>query len=304
MLGVLAARRIGRRVFVFGIAAALAALLGSLALVAPAGAAKNGPIVFTSYDDVWKIQPSGSGIKRISGKDVRSLAAAPNGKTLAYTDGDLKTMSMTGKDSGSLLKRYSTVRRLSDIYWADYSRDGKRIAFVGHNDARIYTIKTSGKGLQYVFGKHRTGLGYPHYSPKANEIAFIDYRDDSSLKTVDLRTGKTKLVYSGADPRAGTPVNFDYMPDGKGFIFYAPYRNWLIDKDGSDLRQVTANSPQQWWEDPSFSPDGKSFVGEQSSELYNLGFFPGFTGTASGSNITSAFVDSAFSPAWAPAPRN
>jgi WD40 repeat protein len=281
-----------------------AVVLGALVAVAPAaGAQRNGPILFTSYDAIYRVNSDGSGLKRISGVDARSLAAAPNGKQLAFTDGGLKTMKLSGGKPKDILKRYPTVRNFADTYWADWSPNGKQIAFVGHNDQRLYVINANGKKLKYVFPKKRTGFGYPHWSPSGKELAYIDYFDDSSLKIVNVKSGKTRLVYSGADPRAGTPVNFDYAPNGNQIAFYAPYRNWIVNTDGSGLRQISPDAAFVSYEDLSYSPDGTEIVGESSSDLFAL---DGTYGAASGGlarPLIPDFPDSAFSPAWAPAPK-
>lgn len=281
--------------------AAVMALL-SIAFASHAAAKKNGPILFTTYDDIYKVQPSGSGLKKISSKDARNIAPSGNGKSLAYTNGKLMTMRINGSHVKDVLKKFPTVRNFADAYWADWSPNNRWIAFVGHNDGRIYLARPDGKKLVRVFGKNRTGLGYPHFSPDSKSLGFIDYNDDSSLKIVNLNTGKTKLVYSGADPRAGTPVNFDFNPNGRQIAFYAPYRDWIIDTDGSDLRQISPNQAFVSYEDPSYSPDGKQIVAESSSDLFLL---DGQLGAASGGYATPlapGFSKSMFSPAWAPKP--
>ncbi len=279
--------------------AAIACIFGS---VSAAGAAVNGPILFTTYDSIWRVKASGAGLKRISNKDARSLAAAPNGKEFAFTNGSLLTMKIKGGKATNLLKRYPTVRNFADTYWASWSPNGKRIVFVGHSDQRLYVIKKSGKGLKYVFSKSLTGQGYPHWAPNGKEIAFIDYADASSLKVVNLVTRQVRTVYRGDDPRAGTPVNFDYSPDGSQIVFYAPYRDWIVNVDGSGLRQISPDQAFVSYEDLSYSPDGTEIVGESSSDLFAL---DGTYGAASGGfarPVIPAFPESAFSPEWAPSP--
>jgi Tol biopolymer transport system component len=125
---------------------------------------------------------------------------------------------------------------------------------------------------------------------------------------VNLRTKRQRKIYSGSG-EAGTPVGFDWHPGGKRIAFYAPYRNWMIDSDGSDLRQISPNQAFVSYEEPVFSPDGKQIVARalsSESSTSELWLLDGNFGGANGGfvkEITGSFHGSAFSPEWAPRPR-
>jgi Tol biopolymer transport system component len=285
----------------------LVGLLLAFAALSAAGAqaAKNGPILFSDYTSIWKINSNGSGLKRVAKKAAWSLHASPNGKQLLYTHDGLYRMPIGGGKSVNLLKRYAVVDKFAGVSWASWSPNGKRIAFAGQNDGRIYLIKANGRGLRYLFGKNKTGLHHPVWSPDGREIAYHDTWNDSSLMAVNVKTGRKRVIYPG-NGEAGTPVGFDWHPSSKRIAFYAPYRNWMIDRDGSNLRQISPDQAFISYEDPVFSPDGKSLVGRAvanggtTSELWLM---DGFYGAADGgfvNEITGRFGGSAFYPEWAP----
>ena len=280
----------------------------SLSPAAPALAASNGPVLFSDYKSIWKVKPDGSGLKRIAKKAAWSLHASPNGRQLLYTHDGLYRMPINGGRSVNLLKRYPVVGGFAGVNWASWSPNGKRIVFAGQNDTRIYLMKSNGRGLRYLFRKYRTGLLHPVWSPNGREIAYIDVQKGSSLMAVNVRSGRTRMIYSGSGP-AGTPVSFDWHPSGKRIAFYAPYRNWMIDSDGSDLRQISPDQAFVSYEDLRFSPDGREILGRAlpvgglTSELWRL---DGFYGAAAGGftqEVTGRFDGSAYYPEWAPRPR-
>lgn len=273
-----------------------------------AQAAQNGPILFSDYTAIWKVQPDGSGLKRIAKRAAWSLHVSPNGRQLLYTHGGLYRMNVTGGRTTNLLRRYPIVDRFAGVDWASWSPNGKRIAFQGRDDSRIYVMKANGRGLKYLFRKFRTGVLRPNWSPNGKEIAYIDVSRNSSLMAVNVRTGKKRVIYPG-DGEAGTPVSFDWHPSGKRIAFYAPYRNWMINSDGTGLRQISPNAAFISYEDIVFSPDGKELlgravpVGGTSSELWRM---DGEFGAAEGgfiTEVTQGFDGSAFYPEWAPAKR-
>ncbi len=285
--------------------AAIVVAFISIAVPQAASAAKNGPILFTDYDAIWRVNADGSGIKKVLNKPAWSMAASPDGKRLLYTHGGLYLTGINGGKVKNLLKRYPTEDNFAGVNWASWAPNGKRIVFAGQNDTRLYTIKPNGKGLRYLLGKNRTGTSQPAYSPNGREIAFLDTWAGSSLMAVNVKTGKERLIYPGDGP-AGTAVDFDWHPSGQRIAFYAPYRDWMINADGSGLRQISPDQAFVSYEDLTYSPDGTRLVGRTvanggtTSELWlmdgNFGAGPGgFV-----DEITTGFPGSAFAPEWAP----
>ena len=281
-----------------------AACLAVLVAVPGAKAATNGPILFSDYTSIWKIQSDGSKLKKVAKRAAWSLDTSKDGKTLVYTHDGLFKMPVKGGRSVNLLKRYPIVAKFAGVNWASWAPNGKRIVFVGQMDGRMYTIKPSGKGLSYVLGKKRTGLLHPVWSPNGREIAYIDVRKGSSLMAVNMKTGKQRLIYPG-DGEAGTPVDFDWHPSGKRIAFYAPYRDWMIDSDGTDLRQISPDAAFVSYENLDFSPDGEHLLGRSvasggtTSELWDM---DGEFGAGPGgfiNEITTSFSGSAYFPEWA-----
>lgn len=283
-------------------------LFGAFLASGQAEGARNGPILFSDYKSIWKIKPDGTGVKHIARKAAWSLHASPSGRQLLYTHDGLYRMPINGGRTVNLLKRYPIVDNFAGVSWASWSPNGKKIVFAGQNDTRIYLMNSNGTGLKYLFRKYRTGLMHPVWSPDGREIAYIDVYKGSSLMAVNVRSGRTRMIYSGSGP-AGTPVSFDWHPGGKRIAFYAPYRNWMIDRDGSDLRQISSDQAFDSYEDLVFSPDGTEILGRAlpvgglTSELWRL---DGLYGAGNGGfvkEVTGRFRGSPFFPEWAPRPK-
>jgi TolB protein len=293
--------------------AAIAAA-GVVALPASAGAAaKNGPILFQSEDGIWRVNPDGTGTKRITKRRAWNLAASPDGRRIAYAHGSLYTIGMNGKGVKDLLKRYPINRNVGGAYSPSWSPDGKRIAFVGYNDGRLYTIAANGKGLRLVFGKSRiiSWSADPHWSPNGKEILYLDRNDYSTLKAVNLRTKKERVIWRNYDRttatthESGTPEDFDISPDGKRIAFYAPYRDWMINSDGSGLRQISPQQAFSSWNMLAFSPDGSELIGASQSEIWAMSGAFGADLNQGGYTrlLTGEHAGGEWTPDWAPAPR-
>lgn len=308
-----------------GIAAVAATLvwLGAFALPAPSasaqggggggdGAVRNGPILFTAGGrGLWRVNPDGTGLRRISKRRVWNLDAHPSGRKIAFAHNGLFTMRMNGRGVRDLLK--GRVRaQVNGAYSPTWAPSGKKLAFAGNKDGRLYAIRGDGSRLRLVLPRHRN-IGFnsqPRWSPRGGEIAFLDWEDRGSLKAVNLRTGRVRTIYRTYDPQtgesadAGTPEGFDFSPDGRRIIMYLPYENWMINSDGSGLRQVSEGY-YGGLEFPTFSPDGRQIAAHDENEIWVI---DGRGGTLSGQGgfkrmLTGGFRGSAITPEWAPAPR-
>lgn len=285
------------------VAIALTAAVAQGADAAP----KNGPVLFTDYNSVYRMNPDGTGIKRVVKRSAWGIDVAADGKRVAFAHDGLFLTKVSGGKVRNLLSRYPTVAGLAGVDWVSWAPNGKRLAFSGENDGRIYTIKPNGKGLQYLLGKRRTGLSHPVYSPDGREIAFLDTLNGSSLMAVNVATGKERMIYPGSGP-AGTPTDFAWHPSGTRLAFYAPYRDWMINRDGSGLRQISPDAAFVSYENLVFSPDGTRLLGRSTAEggsTSELWVMDGNYGAGPGgfaNSITGGFAGSAYEPEWAPAP--
>jgi Tol biopolymer transport system component len=184
---------------------------------------------------------------------------------------------------------------------------------VGYNDGRLYTIGANGKGLRFVMGRSRIigTFSNPHWSPNGKEIAFIDGGDNSTLRAVNLRTHKERVIYrsydraTGESASSGTPENFDYSPDGRRIAFYAPYRNWMINVNGTGLRQISPQQAFVSYETLTFSPDGREMAGAYKSEIWAMDGTNGADPAQGGYTrlLTGGHPNGEWTPDWAPAPR-
>jgi Tol biopolymer transport system component len=290
------------------------AALAALAFLVPASAqaAENGPIVFHSESGIWRVNPDGSALKRITKRRAWNLSVSPDGRTIAFAHGGpLWTIKMNGKGLKDVLRRYPINRNVGGAYSPTWSPNGKRISYVGYNDGRLYTVKPNGTGLKRVFGKNRIIGAFADPTWNRKEIYFLDRTDYSTLKAVNVKTRKERVVWrnydrsTGMTHESGTPEDFDVSPDGRRIAFYAPYRNWMINTDGSGLRQISPNSYFASHEFLAFSPDGTELVGASESELWAMDGENGSAESQGGYTrlLTGGHSDVPFYPDWAPKPR-
>lgn len=197
---------------------------------------KNGRIAFVFGPDIYSMNPDGSDVRQLTNLGPENSASweswSPDGKQIVFCEfpppdfhGQLWLMNADGSNQHVLLAEpgITEVR-------PSFSPDGKTIAFSrGGPDynpdngnpfvVEIYRIGVDGTGLTAIT-RHDT-IGVHDYGPK-------------------------------------------YSPDGTAIVFQGDDRDgilgaaWVIDADGTKIRQVTA-SPISGRR-PDWSPDGKKIA--------------------------------------------
>ena len=290
------------------LACAVALTLPATCCATPPG--RNGPILFTTDRGLYQVNADGRGLKKVTSRKVSELDAHPSGRGIVFASDYLYLMDLRTKRVRNLFARVSGTARFNGAYSPSWDPKGKRILFVGRYDGRLYTINGDGTGLRLLMAKNRIvgSTSTPRWSPKGDEIAFADVRDESSLHIYDLKTRRERVVYR-YDPdsplQAGTPQGFDWSPDGKRIALYLPYQDFIINADGTGLRKLSSDLPFSGLEYLSFSPDGKQIAGRIDSKIWTMSSESGARPELGGSTnlVTGSFPGNAFVAEWAPKPR-
>lgn len=192
----------------------------AIALGASAGTASAGVIVFSAttpasqIDQLFRISPSGSGLKQITTgvNPADAPALSPNGKRIAFERTGVGIFTMNVGGGG--FRRLTTSSRDSYPGW---SPDGKRIAFVRPvgTQWRVYVVPSSGGRLRRL--SQAPPAGRPSWTkaglliPTGGDLVKIDPASGRVLKyyganvdaiwgqdTVALSPGISTLTYVGA----------------------------------------------------------------------------------------------------------
>lgn len=195
---------------------------------------------------------------------------SPDGKYLYFCSnrsGNTSIWRVPMKESSGEARGSAEPIRTPATYNAhlSFSRDGKRLAFVQQlttgrlrtvrfEPAREAAVSEPKEILQTTKGASRPAL-----SPDGNWLAFnsTEHREDLFLIRAD-GSGFRQLTSDKARNRGPR-----WSPDGKRIAFFSTrsgdWEIWIIDADGSDMRQVTKLAGQNvaW---PVWSPDGKQLA--------------------------------------------
>ncbi|HEX5216857.1 MAG TPA: hypothetical protein VFV98_15455 [Vicinamibacterales bacterium] len=208
-------------------------------------------------DQIYSMNIDGTDIRRVSNGDGRTTCAfyTPDGKSIVYASthlGGRECPPVPGRESGYVWPIYESY----DIFKinvdgtgltqltktpgydaeATIARDGKIVfTSVRDGDMEIYTMNADGSDVRRL-----TNLpgpdGGPFWSPDGQ-----------------------KIVFRGRHPAAGKELD-DYF----GLLKKAIWRPtsldvFIMNRDGSDLKQVTHGVAGANWA-PFFTPDGKKII--------------------------------------------
>lgn len=220
-------------------AGAIAAL--TLALVAPALAAattwgENGRIVFSSYADIYTVEPDGSDLTQV----VRDLEDEKRDWWPAWSPDGTRIVT-----SGELFEPPSPP--FGDRYWGD-------------NDLQVFAPDGSGFGRLETLNQHFSGLAA--WSPDGSRIAYVtDWLGGGSIHTISPEDGEDVVIRKYANgPDYSDPA---WSPDGSRIAFVSDGSDGGTDlftmrADGTDVRKVVERPGLEL--SPSWSPDGSTIV--------------------------------------------
>ena len=152
-----------------------------------------------------------------SGLSGESPSWSPDGERLAFTSGSVYTVGAKGGGLRRLTDRSGHPRETS----AAWSRDGRLIAFVRHENGRstIRTVPANGGAAKMVYSVRRGDLVDLAWSPDSGSIAFSDL---SAVKVLSLRTGETRELVREEDNRLHSPT---WSPNGKTIVYASGWEN-------------------------------------------------------------------------------
>lgn len=157
-------------------------------------------------------------------------------------------------DDGTGLKKLTTRGKCYD---ATFMPDGKTIYFEHGND--LWKMNADGSGQTNLTNTADNLEAYPVVAPDGSRIAYtFGWAGGFEIYT---------MKPDGSDAKPITTRNLDitpsWSPDSKR-VTYARATNtwsiWVVNRDGSDAKQVTPFGPERWAISPVFSPNGKQIA--------------------------------------------
>ena len=208
-------------------------------------------------DQIYSMNIDGTDIRRVSNGDGRTTCAfyTPDGKSIVYASthlGGKECPPVPGRESGYVWPIYDaydifkinvdgtglTQLTKSPGYDAEatIAKDGKIVfTSVRDGDMEIYTMNADGSGVRRL-----TNLPGP---------------DGGPFWSADGQ----KIVFRGRHPAAGKELD-DYFALLKKAIWRPTSLDvFIMNRDGSDLKQVTHGVAGANWA-PFFTPDGKKII--------------------------------------------
>jgi TolB protein len=198
---------------------------------------------------VYVMNADGSGQRRLvnsaeSCGGEQGHAWSPDGQKIAFA-----AWSDQGSDMYVINADGSGQQRLtSDPEWEDglaWSPDWRALAFRQHSPDRrysdIYVMNVDGSERRRLVGNtvDNSWPGHLAWSPRGNEIAFVNARD-----------GDFEIFVMNGDG-----------PDGRRIAFESNWQVWVMNADGSGQRRLTRNGARNFA--PAWSPDGQRIAFER-----------------------------------------
>ncbi len=216
---------------------------------------------------------------------------------IVYSIENLSDFNVKAIDLPSNKKRniYTSTPRGDEGYLHvnsfSFSRDGQKIVLSRwdkrDNEYKLYTMNSDGTGMKELLNIEEVDEKCPSLSPNGEEVAFIVQRNPGYLYITNIDKPYSSLkILSSIRPATYNPT---WSPDGKKISFVSDERlskriserwrierfvgrTFIINSDGSSLRQLEASHTVSWSPDEKFllyrGKDGYYISNESQSYKY------------------------------------
>jgi Tol biopolymer transport system component len=246
-------------------------LLGTHVPARAAFSGENGRLVYSrsSRGDLYTVAPDGTAPKRLTDNIIAEDPAwSTNGRIAfaRYLRRGASEIYVKNTNTGRL-------RRLTDNSTYDldpaWSPDGSKLAFERNN--RIWVMNANGSAQKNLGLDTPVGWSFdPAWSPDGSELAFESDGEIWTAKS-DGSGAETRLtdLWATEGKAAYAP---DWSPDGSKIVFTAKepgccFLNdvWVVNADGSGLRNLTDSAGGVGEDHPVWSPEGNQIAYVRSS---------------------------------------
>jgi Tol biopolymer transport system component/PKD repeat protein/pimeloyl-ACP methyl ester carboxylesterase len=228
----------------------------------------QGVLAFTSSrtgdgDEVFVMNADGTGQTNVSNRPGMDKSAiwSPDGKRFVYSTTRSGVWELWLMDADGTNPRL-LINAGPEVYAGGWSADGSKVLFDRGGD--IFRVGVDGSGVEQITPTG-SGEGCGSYSPNGEKILLLS--DRTGIMSVNtMNPDGTDLVHVVDAP--GFPGWCPHWsPDGRQIAFPRNGHIFVVNADGSSLRQLTNVDGPHFA--PSWSPDGSSIAFTSSRDGNN-----------------------------------